>query len=177
MAMDCTLGDSGQTKGKPVGRCRGWYRPGQTHHGGFQDLVKQRQGCPNVVLGVVLLQGESWIQWPSFKPKFSYLSVFPYRKAQVFWGTQMFLNMLPSNLTRIFYQDLSESQQTNKQHWTSTVILYWQQPHSRFFTLPATELLNPRRAVLVMTSRGASLDSLLQTQSALRSVPSGWHGI
>lgn len=114
MAMDCTLGDSGQTKGKPVGRCRGLCRPGQTHHGGFQDLVKQKQGCPDVVLGVVLLQGESWIQWPSFKPKFSYLSVFPYWKAQVFWGTQIFLNMLPSKLTRIFYQDLNESQQ-NKQ--------------------------------------------------------------
>lgn len=54
-----------------------------------------------------------------------------------------------------FTQDLSESQQTNKQHYRSTVILYWQQPHKRFFTVLATELLNPRREALGATSRGA----------------------
>lgn len=99
--MDCTLGHSGQTKRKPVGRCRGWCSPGQTHQEGFQDLAKQRQGCPDIVLWVVLLQGESWIESPSFKPRFSYLSVFPYWKGQVFWGAQMFLNTVPSNLNQL----------------------------------------------------------------------------
>ena len=102
MAIDFTLGNSGQTKGKPVGRCRGRFSPGWSHQWGFQDLAKQRHGCPDLVLGALLPQGESWIQSLSFTPKFSCLSVFPYWKAQVFWGTPAFLNTVASNLNQLF---------------------------------------------------------------------------
>lgn len=46
MAMDCTLGDSGQTKGKPVGRCRGWCSPGWAHQGGFSRLGQTKARLP-----------------------------------------------------------------------------------------------------------------------------------
>lgn len=138
--MDCTLGGSGQTKGQRVGRCRWWCSPGCTHQGCFQDLVKQRQSFPAPSVRHSLALRGNLHSASLLQAKITISFWFSLVKTQVFWSTQMFLNNVPSNLNQILPRILVNlNKRTNKQHWISTLILYWQQSHTRSFTIPAVE--------------------------------------